>query len=341
MITPSTLNALLRRFPRVRVLVVGDLMLDEFLWGTVERISPEAPVPVVRVERETIHLGGAANVAHNLRALGAQVLVCGVVGRDRAGDRLLAELQRIGADPSGVVRSRQVVTTRKTRVIAHHQQVVRFDREQPQHPESAAKQLAAFIRAHAREVDAVLVSDYAKGAVSPALLELIGTVHREAKWPLVIDPKRPNFPHYRGATLVTPNQAEAADAAGIPIHDAESLEAAGRKLLERWACDAVLVTRGEHGMSLFRRGLSTDHFPARARDVFDVTGAGDTVVATCTLALAVRAAWEEAVGLANVAAGVVVGKVGTATVDTDELRAAILSDGAPPEQLGKRGRNRA
>ncbi len=319
-------RSLLRRFSGVRLLVIGDLMLDEFLWGSVERISPEAPVPVVRVERESLCLGGAANVVANVRALGAHVTACGLIGQDAAGGHILAELRRIGAGTSGVVRSSDMVTTRKTRVIAHHQQVVRFDREQPVATDGDGKRLVAFVERNASRYDAVLVSDYGKGVVSPALLEVLNRLHREQRVQVVIDPKKPNFAHYRGAALITPNQHEAAEAAGIVVGDEASLEQAGVRLLERWQADAVLITRGEKGMTLFRCGRPGRHFPAVARDVFDVTGAGDTVVATCTVAMAAGATLEEAAWLANHAAGVAVSKLGTATVNQAELLAAVRAN---------------
>lgn len=334
------LKGLLHRFSRARVLVVGDLMLDEFLWGTVDRISPEAPVPVVRIERESVHLGGAANVAHNLRTLGAQVTVCGVIGTDRAGQRILEELERLGADAAGVVRARGVVTTRKTRVIAHHQQVVRFDREQHEHPRSASERLLEFVRRHSRGYDAVLVSDYAKGTIGADLLGCLAELRRRSTWALIVDPKKPNFRHYSGATLMTPNQHEAAEASGVDIRDAASLQQAGEVLLQRWSCEAVLITRGEHGMSLFRAANPPRHFPTRARDVFDVTGAGDTVAAVCAASLAVGAPLESAVWLANIAAGIAVGKLGTATVAPAEILDAVASDGTAPSKP-TRGKQRA
>lgn len=316
-------QALLRRFPEVRVLVIGDLMLDEFLWGTVERISPEAPVPVVRVERESVHLGGAANVVANLRALRVRATACGVVGYDRAGERIVEELQRIGAGTAGVFRTRGAVTTRKTRVIAHHQQVVRFDRERLLDAQRDGQALLDFASRQASRFDAVLVSDYGKGTISPRLLELLAELRGKKPFPLVIDPKKPNFRHYRNAILVTPNVHEAAEAAGVSIVDEASLHTAASILLERWQTQAVLVTQGDRGMTLLRRGARPSHFPALARDVYDVTGAGDTVVATCTAALAAGAPLEEAAWLANHAAGVVVGKLGTATVSPGELLAAV------------------
>ncbi|MBI3782635.1 MAG: D-glycero-beta-D-manno-heptose-7-phosphate kinase [Deltaproteobacteria bacterium] len=325
LLSPARLNAITRRFGRARVLVLGDLMLDEFIWGRVERISPEAPVPVVRVTGETIHLGGAANVVHNLCALGAKATACGVIGTDRAGRRLLAELKKIGAGTAGVVRARAAVTIRKTRVVAHHQQVVRFDREQPDHTRRAGAALIRFLQRRAGDFDVILVSDYGKGVVTEELCAALSDLRQRRAVRVVVDPKKPNYAHFRNLTLATPNQSEAADAAEVEIRDERSLRAAGKALIERWQAEAILITRGEHGMSLFKRSGGVRHFPTAARDVFDVTGAGDTVAATCALALAAGASFEEAAELANQAAGVVVGKVGTATLTVQELLASLRS----------------
>jgi D-beta-D-heptose 7-phosphate kinase/D-beta-D-heptose 1-phosphate adenosyltransferase len=316
--------AVVDRFRRVTVLVAGDLMLDHFVWGSVDRISPEAPVPVVQVTAESRRLGGAANVAHNIRALGGSAIVCGVVGADPAGRDLLDELRRIGADPAGVVQSRAAVTTRKTRIIAHQQQVVRLDREdEARRDSSAAARARGFLLANLASADVVVISDYGKGLVTPALLDALAAMRRRRPFPLLIDPKKANFAHYRGASLLTPNRDEASQAAGIEIRDAASLARAGAALLERWRAEAVLITRGEHGMSLFAGGQPARHFPTVARHVFDVTGAGDTVVAACALALGAGAGLEAAAVLANHAAGIVVGEVGTATVTAKQLRADL------------------
>ena len=320
----ATAAAVVARFPRVRVLVAGDLMLDHFIWGRVERISPEAPVPVVQVTAESRRLGGAANVAHNLRALGGQVTVCGVVGGDAAGRDLLDELRRIGADVRGVAQSRGAATTRKTRIIAHQQQVVRLDREDDGQGDSrAAARARGFLLANLRAFDVVLVSDYGKGFITPPLLAALAGLRAERPFPLLIDPKQVNYPHYRGASLLTPNQGEASQAAGVEIRDAASLRRAGAELLRRWQAEAVLITRGEQGMSLFSPQTPERHFPTVARHVYDVTGAGDTVVAACALALGAGASLEVAAVLANHAAGIVVGEVGTATVTAAELKADL------------------
>ena len=322
---PRRCCVLIGRFGKARLLVAGDLMLDQFIWGRVDRISPEAPVPVVQVTQESVHLGGAANVVHNILALGGHATACGVIGRDRAGRQLFAELKRVGAGTAGVTTSRAIVTVRKTRIIAHNQQVVRFDHEGGDHSESAVAAIVRFLQRHAWSFDAVVLSDYGKGVVTKELLDTLRAVRAAHPFRLVVDPKKRNFPHYRGITLATPNLLEASDAAGVDIHDDASLHLAGQRLLEKWEAEAVLITRGEHGMTLFTRNATVRHFPTAARQVFDVTGAGDTVVAACALALAVGATFEEAASLANHAAGAVVGKVGTATVSAPELRTAMMN----------------
>jgi len=320
----------LSRFAKVRVLVVGDLMLDQFIWGRVDRISPEAPVPVVHVTGESSRLGGAANVVSNIRALGGQAMVCGVVGSDVAGRRLRDELRSVGADTQGIFASRQGATTRKTRIIAHQQQVVRLDREEGVNERVAAR-ARAFALDNLSDADVVVVSDYGKGVITPGFLGKVAAQREKRKFRLVVDPKRVNFPYYRAVSLVTPNRDEASQASGVEIRDEASLSAAGEALLERWAAEAVLITRGEEGMSLFRRGASVRHFPTVARRVFDVTGAGDTVIATCALALGGGASLDDAAILANHAAGVVVGEVGTATASAGQLRQALQASrrGAP------------
>ncbi len=317
-------SALIRRFKQARLLVVGDLMLDQFIWGSVDRISPEAPVPVVQVTRETFHLGGAANVVHNIQALGGHATACGILGRDTAGRRVISQLKHVGAGTTGVTTSRATVTVRKTRIIAHNQQVVRFDREQRDHAGRAAAAMLRFLERQASRFDAVVLSDYGKGVVTPELLQMLRAARAQRPFRLIVDPKKPNFPYYSGMTLATPNLLEASTAAGLDIHDEASLRLAGQRLLERWDAEAILITRGEHGMTLFRPHAAPRHFPTAARQVFDVTGAGDTVVAACALALAAGATFEDAASLANHAAGVVVGKIGTATVSAAELRHALL-----------------
>ena len=314
----------LRRFPRAHVLVVGDIIGDHYIWGKVDRISPEAPVPVVHVTAESYRLGGAANVAHNIVSLGGRVTVCGVVGEDEAGRWLLKEMAVRGIRTAGVLVSAERPTTVKTRVIAHSQQVVRFDREVR---ETLPGAIRAKILEHALQampqVQAVVISDYSKGVVTR---ELVRRLARRAKGrgiPLAVDPKVSHFPYYRGVTLISPNTQEAAAATGIPIVDEESLLRAGRKLLRQTRSQAVLITRGEQGMSLFQGDHSVVHLPTAAREVYDVTGAGDTVIGVLALALAAGVPLPQAATLANLAAGIVVGEVGTATVDREQLRRQI------------------
>jgi D-beta-D-heptose 7-phosphate kinase/D-beta-D-heptose 1-phosphate adenosyltransferase len=320
------LAAIVRRFPRTRLLVVGDLMLDQFIWGRVSRVSPEAPVPVVEVTGESAHLGGAANVAANVRALGGEASIVGVVGGDAHGRRLTRELGSIGVGVGGVVRSARFATIRKIRILAHRQQVVRLDRESGAIDASLARTVAARVLRRLGSFDGVVVSDYNKGVVTRALLSELAERCR-SKPMLFIDPKKQNFANYAGAMLVKPNLEAAALASGVDIVDDRSLARAGQTLLERWRCEAVLMSRGEEGMTLFRRGGSMEHFPTAAREVFDVTGAGDTVLASAALALAAGASFEDAAVLANRAAGIVVGKLGTATASAAELLAELARTG--------------
>ena len=315
---------LVRRFAGIRVLVVGDLMLDRYVWGRVRRISPEAPVPVVHVTREEMRPGGAGNVVSNVAALGGRAAVCGIVGRDAAGKHLTDALGRLGASTDGVVRVTGGQTTQKTRIIAHQQQVVRLDREAESGPDGAsARRVRDFVLRARRRCDVLVVSDYAKGAVGPDLLDALATARAREEFMWVVDPKRANVAHYRRASLVKPNRDEAAEAAGVEIRDRATLRAAGQRLLALWEAGAVLISQGEEGMALFKAGGAVRVFPTVAREVYDVTGAGDTVLATCALALGAGGSLEEATILANHAAGVVVGKIGTATVTAAELRAAV------------------
>ncbi len=317
------LARLVSAFPRKRILVVGDLMLDRFIWGDVRRISPEAPVPVVRVTRESVHPGGAGNVVANLAALGAQPVVAGWIGRDQPGREITRLLKDLGADASGLLSTSEVKTIEKTRILAHSQQVVRLDRESPRPSARLTKRLLDVVGGKLARADAVLVSDYGKGGISPALLNLLAERRKDNGFAYLIDPKQPNFDTYRGATLVKPNEIEASAAVGFEIEDTKSLGRAGKTLLARWESDAVMISRGENGLSLFRKGASARNFPAVAREVFDVTGAGDTVMAVTSLALAAGGSLEDAAHLANLAAAIVVGKVGTATLERSELLAAI------------------
>lgn len=301
-------------------------MLDRFIWGEVERISPEAPVPVVRVTSESVRLGGAANVIHNIRSLGGTVTACGVLGQDEPGKRLLSGLKRIGSSTAGAFSNAAFVTTQKSRVIARprHQQLIRLDHENHREiGEAVRKRIRQFVAQQGSRYDAIVLSDYGKGVVHAELLGLIGELVRGKGTLCVVDPKKENYERYRNITLVTPNKEEAGEASGIRICDQASLQKAGRRLLEMWQAGAVLITRGQEGMSLFHHDGTSGYFPTAAREVFDVTGAGDTVVATCALTLASGGTFEEAAIMANLAAGIVVGEVGTAPVTSDRLKEAI------------------
>lgn len=310
---------IISRFDGIPILVVGDMVLDRFIWGKVERISPEAPVPVVEITHETVHLGGAANVAANLVSLGARPLPVGIVGTDEAGNTLMEEFRRQGIETTGIVTPDLRATTVKTRIIAQHQQVCRADRENraPVTGETLETVLGLSAKMVKRS-QAVVLSDYRKGLLVPALIDFIGKECRRWGRFLAVDPKAKDFRIYSGASIVTPNKREAEEASGIGITDGESVITAGRRLLEVTGADYVLVTRGEEGMTLVEREGHL-HLPTAAREVFDVTGAGDTVVATLTLAIAAGATVREAAYLANHAAGIVVGKLGTASATRAEL----------------------
>jgi rfaE bifunctional protein kinase chain/domain len=322
--TSSGLSRELATFTKARILVVGDIMMDRFIWGRVSRISPEAPVPVVLVEKETFLLGGAANVVNNVHSLGGRVTLCGVVGDDEMGQRILNELNVKGVDIRGVIFEPGRQTTAKTRIIAHQQQVVRIDRETTDPLKSSTlRDLARFIDQNMKEFDGIILSDYGKGLLTKELIK--GLIHGagETKKFVMVDPKLKNFFFYRGATVITPNTGEASAAAGVPVTDLPSLIRVGKALLKRLRCKALVITRGEEGMALFEPNQEPYLVPTVAKEVYDVTGAGDTVIGTMALAMAAEFGVREAARLANYAAGIVVGKVGTATVTQEELAGAI------------------
>ena len=315
------------RFPSTRTLVVGDVMLDHYIWGTVSRISPEAPVPVVNVMKENVLLGAATNVVNNVHALGGKVSVCGVIGHDEAGRQLVHMLRVQGIHTDGLIVEDGRPTTIKTRVIAHSQQVVRFDRETKVGIErDTHRRIFEYIRQQEDiGLDAIVLSDYSKGVVTKDLVRDIVKLARKKGIIVSVDPKVNHFGIYSGVTILTPNTKEASIGAKIEIEDDESLFKAGTLLLKRLKCNAVLVTRGEHGMNLFERGGRVTHIPTVAQEVYDVTGAGDTVISTLTLAMAAGAGIVDAARLSNYAAGIVVGVVGTATVKPDELKQKIVT----------------
>ena len=313
------------KFRKQSVLVIGDIMVDRFVWGKVSRISPEAPVPVVEVTQETQALGGAGNVANNLSSLGASVNLVAVTGDDLTADQLKDSLRakKIGTD--GLISDDSRPTSIKTRIIAQHQQVVRVDKEIK----------GIFTRAIEQKLDekiakliplsnAVIISDYGKGVVSAGLLKKTIALARKHNIPVNVDPKIENFMKYRRITCITPNTDEAV--AGMHYHgpkEDKNIVELGRKILKKLGSDSVLITRGEKGMTLFEHGNKITNIPTRAKEVYDVTGAGDTVISVFTLALAAKANFKQAAELSNFAAGVVVAKLGTATVSPKELEEAI------------------
>jgi D-beta-D-heptose 7-phosphate kinase/D-beta-D-heptose 1-phosphate adenosyltransferase len=340
---PAALRGIIQRFSGRRVAVLGDIMLDRYLWGRVDRISPEAPVPVVEVERESLALGGAGNVAANLKSLGAEPVLLGVVGADDEGRRLREALEERGLDTAMVIEDATRPTTVKTRIIAHSQQVVRADRES--RADLAGGPLERLLAALERELprcEALVVSDYGKGVLHPRVLAAAleatrrttvtasarGGPGREPGIPVCVDPKESHIDAYRGLSILTPNQHEAGILQGRRIRDDASLEEVGWGLQKRLDAEAVLITRGADGMSLFERGGRYTTLPTEAREVYDVTGAGDTVVSVVALALAAGADFPHACCLANHAAGIVIREVGTASCTPAELAASIA--GARP-----------
>lgn len=323
----ATELALIDQLAGRRLAVIGDSMVDRFLWGRVDRISPEAPVPVVRIEKETVKLGGAANVAANIRALGAEAVLFGTCGCDEAGRQLRELVADCGIDIAGMVECDARPTTIKTRIIAHNQQVVRADREDDSPvSDSVVEQLVNRLAA-AGPFDGIIFSDYGKGVLTDSALEQLIAAGQAAGVPMVVDPKKGDFSQYRGVTSLTPNQKEAEQACARQISDSKDLSAVGQQLLARTGAATVLITRGEHGMALFYEDGSDRHLATQATTVYDVTGAGDTVIAVYTAALAAGADFFDAAALANHAAGLAVRELGTAAITADQLRAALNERG--------------
>lgn len=308
-----------------RVLVIGDIMLDEFIWGKVTRISPEAPVPVVWVNSESVMPGGAANVASNIRTLGGEVTVAGIAGEDRHGDELIEALKERSIGTGCVMRTSRP-TIVKTRVIAAHQQVVRVDREDPAPLEpQQLRQVIDCVAAQIPEVDAVILEDYGKGLLTPELITSVIELAQQHNKIITVDPKKDHFDLYRGVTSMTPNRAEAELALGRPLTTPEEIAKGAVELLSRLEAQSLLITLGEDGMCLVPRGEDPVFIPTVVREVYDVAGAGDTVIAAYTLALAAGADYREAAQLSNFAAGVAVEKLGVATVTPAELKDRILT----------------
>jgi len=311
---------ILTRFSRAKILVVGDLILDEFIWGKADRISPEAPVPVVWAQSQSFMPGGASNVANNMASLGAHVSLCGVVGDDKNGNILMNKLRESGIDCTGVVVDTLRPTTVKTRIIAAHQQMVRVDWEHiaPLSKEDINK-VTELIRQKLDDIDALVIEDYGKGMISPHLLKSIVSLARKHKKIITVDPKVEHFSYYRGVTAMTPNEKEASAGSGIKITSDADVDRAGWRLLKKLNCGAVVVTLGDKGMKVFEEKRSVFHIPTVAQEVFDVSGAGDTVISVFTLALSCGLPIREAAELSNIAAGIVVGKVGVAVVTKEEV----------------------
>lgn len=324
-LSPDRLRSLFGAFAGKRIAVVGDLMLDRYYWGSVARISPEAPVPVVEVESESTRLGGAANVANNVASLGGIPLMVGVIGDDEAGKDLQALVREGGFPLDGVLVDPARPTTVKMRVIAHHQHVVRVDKEVKQDVgEQIQARILDVLRRHVSSLDAIIIEDYNKGVIVKSLIRELVEFAGKSRKIVTVDPKFNNFLEYKQVTVFKPNRKETEEALGVRLHDQQSVEQAGRMLLERLQPESVLLTLGERGMSLFERGGGTTHVPTAARKVADVSGAGDTVISTLTVALAAGASIKEASSLANFAGGVVCGEVGIVRIDRSLLFQTVL-----------------
>jgi D-glycero-beta-D-manno-heptose-7-phosphate kinase len=323
-VTDSRLRELLAGFPGKTVAVIGDLMIDRYYWGNVHRVSPEAPVPVVEVESESVRLGGAANVASNIQALGGSAVMVGLVGNDHPGEQLQALLRERGFDTSAVLIDKGRPTTVKTRVIAHGQHVVRIDNESKQDAsEALAATIIDVVRRNIRSFDGVVLEDYNKGVVTREVIREVIALAREHGVPVTVDPKFNNFFEFKQVTVFKPNRREVEEVLGGKLRSTEDVVRAGKKLIELLGAENVLLTRGEEGMSLIEAGGGVTHLPTAATHVADVSGAGDTVIATLTMALAAGAGMKEACLLANCAGGVVVGSVGIVPIQPDELVAAV------------------
>lgn len=318
---------LIPQLAKQKVLVIGDIMVDKFVWGKVSRISPEAPVPVVEVSQETHKLGGAGNVANNLTSLGSSVYLVGVIGNDIVGEQLKNDLLEKNISIDGIICDNARPTSIKTRIIASHQQVVRVDKEiKGAFSADVEDKIIGRIEEIIPSVQGVIISDYGKGIVSPNVLKRAIQLARRNDIPVNVDPKIEHFLRYKRVSCITPNLLEAFGGMRTILQDDdEVIYRLGKKILKTLDSDSVLITRGEKGMTLFESNDKITHIPTRAREVYDVTGAGDTVIATFTLALAARASFREAAEISNFAAGVVVGKLGTATVSPEELRTVIDS----------------
>ncbi|MEO8593007.1 MAG: D-glycero-beta-D-manno-heptose-7-phosphate kinase [Candidatus Solibacter sp.] len=318
------LSAVLQHFPEQRILIIGDVILDRYWWGEASRLSPEAPVPVVRKQRCTVRPGGAANTASNLAALGAAPVLIGLTGNDAESAELQASLTECGVGVQDLIAEAGRPTTTKTRVIASHQQIVRVDEEDtaPLTPESEQRALQAIV-ARLDEVRAVVISDYSKGFLTPALLQGVMAAARQAGKRVFVDPKGADYTRYLGSSLMKPNRMELSVLTGLPARSHEETLAAGKRLAEAMPGVLILVTEGGDGMTLFDQSGSVEHVASAPRQVYDVTGAGDTVLATLSLAISAGASYREAMELASEAAAIAISTMGTAAVKLEQLQAAV------------------
>ena len=325
--TGGKMNNLIKivdQFKNKNILVIGDVMLDKYIWGEVSRISPEAPVQVVNVIKESYAPGGAANVANNIVSLGAQAFMVGIVGNDTTRDKLINELEKKSIDVSGLINDKNKRTIQKVRVIGRNQQLLRFDYEKKGYVDSETEnKIFDFISKKINDIDAIIISDYAKGVITKNLMEKLIRLCKEKNKIIVVDPKPKHKEFYKNATLITPNHTEAYQMSGFLDEPSDTdVEKIGKQLLEDLN-STVLITKGEKGMSLFEKNGKVTSIPTFAKEVYDIIGAGDTSVATVALALASGSSFEEAAIIANHAAGITVGKVGTSTVSIDELKESI------------------
>lgn len=324
-ISEARLNELLGNFAGKRIAVVGDLMVDRYYWGNVSRISPEAPVPVVEVESESVRLGGAANVANNIQALGGVPLLVGLIGNDHAGEVFLSTLRDLDLSVDGIVADAGRPTTMKTRVIAHDQHVVRIDYESKGDcPDHVRHRIIDAVKYNIHSIDGIILEDYNKGVITKEVIGEIIAVARKYEKIITVDPKFNNFLEFKNVTVFKPNRREVEEALGGRLTNADDVLDAGKRLLERLSAKNILLTLGDQGMALFEASGEVSHMPSVANHVQDVSGAGDTVIATLTMALAGGATIREASALANCAGGVVVGSVGIVPIKPDELKQAAL-----------------
>jgi D-glycero-beta-D-manno-heptose-7-phosphate kinase len=323
-IKTDRIDKIASNFGKARILILGDIMLDEYLYGAVSRISPEAPVPVVEIYNEQIRLGGAANVANNIRALGDEPILMGVIGEDEASIKLSQLLKEKGISKDFLIDDSDRRTTIKTRIIAHSQQVVRADREDAfEISEKIEQRILNIFNSIKEKINGVIISDYGKGVITQSLLEKIIPICKENKIFVAVDPKETHFFNYKQVSVITPNHHEAGFAAGRRIKTDEDLNYVGKHLLEKLEAESILITRGEKGMALFNANGEVDYFPTVAKKVFDVTGAGDTVISAFVAAIAAGATLKEATVISNCAAGIVVGEIGTATATVQQLVAEL------------------